>query len=534
MTPPVVISRNIFALTSAFALAAFAVGCKDEAVFVEKSRNVSSDDVKARAQNPENDGLKEKRNGAEGARNETEDAGNSKIVKSDERDSISSPGGTTDRTGGTVVKEQEGGSHGSDAGDKKNDDKKENPGDSGASNKDNDHNKNKDNTKSEIVHLDTTQKPGKVDILWVIDSSNSMSWAQTQLNSRFDSFARQLSDAKVDFRLGVTSIDACNFNLKTGAAIADSVCPDAEGISSGKDSNGNVFGPLRGEFLTDSVTGKKVLSPGADFLEAFKRIAMLGTDGSAFEHGLLSAKMAIQKSISGVNAGFLRNDANLQVIVLSDEEDDSIQMWCEDAWGNTSLDSHEKKDLSKCKTDGTSPFLDQYTPRFDGKRIPFALTGGAKGAPLTNHKFTADQFVTYMNDPSIKGAGKFRISAISSMKDEKGKVICQNAEIKNGPLESGTNYIKAAQLTGGAVQNICSTDWSQVMTKLGQNTSELASKMELVSGKIPLPGTLEVTVNGQVWDASRFEYGTQGNFLIFKVIPPADSQIHIAYKSAVN
>lgn len=524
MTSLFVISRNFFALTSAFALAAFAAGCKDETVFVEKSRNVSSEDVKARAQNPENDGLKEKRNGAEGARNETEDAGNSQIAKNDEPDSIASPGGTTDRTGGTVAKEQEGGSHGSDAGDKKANDKKENPPNPGE----------KDNTKSEIVQLDTTQKPGKVDILWVIDSSNSMSWAQNQLNSRFDSFARQLSDAKVDFRLGVTSIDACNFNLKTGAAIADSVCPDAEGISSGKDSNGHVFGPLRGEFLSDSITGKKVLSPGADFLEAFKRIAMVGIDGSAFEHGLLSAKMAIQKSISGVNAGFLRNDANLQVIVLSDEEDDSIQMWCEDAWGNTSLDSLGKKDLSKCKTDGTSPFLDQYTPRFDEKRIPFALTGGAKGAALTNHKFTADQFLSYMNDPSIKGIGKFRVSAITSIKDDKGKVICQNAEIKNGPLESGTNYIKAAQLTGGAVQNICSTDWSQVMTKLGQNTSELASKMELVSGKIPLPGTLEVTVNGQVWDASRFEYGAQGNFLIFKVIPPADSQIHIAYKSAVN
>ena len=126
------------------------------------------------------------------------------------------------------------------------------------------------------------------------------------------------------------------------------------------------------------------------------------------------------------------------------------------------------------------------------------------------------------------------MQSIGNRLPARGAATTQNAEIKNGPLESGTNYIKAAQLTGGAVQNICSTDWSQVMTKLGQNTSELASKMELVSGKIPLPGTLEVTVNGQVWDASRFEYGAQGNFLIFKVIPPADSQIHIAYKSAVN
>jgi hypothetical protein len=383
------------------------------------------------------------------------------------------------------------------------------------------------------VVFDTTQGQGKVDVLWVVDDSGSMEWAQEQLREKFEAFAQKLTQARVDFRVGVTSTDVCDINWTTdGKAKPDKYCPNKSDISPGAKVNGVMIGPAQGRLIKDSQTGSKVLSNSTpNFVQTFGRLSNLGTVGSGLEHGLTAARMAIEKAKSGVNADFLRNDAFLSVIVLSDEEDDGIQMHCEDAWGRTTLNAAGQKDLSKCKKGGNSPFLDAFGVE------PYALTlNPATGKVWTDYKFTADTFKSYLDDPTVKGPGKFRVSAITGLRGTGGAIDCSNPDVPadSGPLESGTNYIKAAQLTGGVVENICSPEWSQILGNIGQNVGELANKIALPANKVPFPGTLEVWVDGVKQPQANFAFESQGNFLVFKVIPASGAAIKVKYLETVN
>lgn len=379
----------------------------------------------------------------------------------------------------------------------------------------------------ETVIVQQTQPRAKVDILWVVDSSGSMAWAQNQLKSKFQSFAQKLKETRIDFQVGVTSLDVCQTDSTTGYAVANALCPSATYIPDAVKVGGKFVGSLRGSLQADPGSKKTILRDMPDFVEAFQRTALLGTKGSAFEHGLWAAKMAVEKSLpsGGENAGFVRPDASLSVIVLSDEEDDSVQMWCEDSYGRTSLDANGQKDANLCREGGSSPFLDAFGI------APYALMKSTKGVPLTTHKFTADQFNNWAADANVKGSGNFRVSAITGLRKQNGSIDCSMST--GGPEESGTNYIKAAQLTGGAVENICSSDWSSVLTNVGQNTVELATRISLPAGKIPFSGTLEVTVDGQVLDAMHYVYDASLHAVVFKSPPAMGAEVVVNYRETL-
>jgi hypothetical protein len=380
----------------------------------------------------------------------------------------------------------------------------------------------------DLVTVQLNQPRAKVDILWVVDSSGSMEWAQNQLRNQFQSFAEKLKDTRIDFQLGVTSADVCQVDSGTGAPLSDALCPDSNYMVSGVQVGKTYVGALRGTLQADPVSKKSILRDSSDFVQAFQRTAMLGTEGAGFEHGLWAAKMAVEKALQlGVNGntGFIRSDAALSVVVLSDEEDDSVQMWCEDAYGRTSLTSSGSKDLTLCRKDGRSPFLDAFG------MAPYAIMKSSNGAPLTTHKFTADQFKAWAESKSVKGAGNFRVSAITGLRNAQGQIDC--AGQSHGPKESGTNYIKAAQLTGGAVENICSPQWSSVLKNIGQNTVELATRVSLPAGRIPFAGTLEVKVDGQDLDAMQYSYDATLHAVVFKVPPAMGSEVIVSYRETL-
>jgi len=378
----------------------------------------------------------------------------------------------------------------------------------------------------EWVNVQLSQPRAKVDILWVVDSSGSMAWAQNQLKDKFQSFAQKLKDTRIDFQVGVTSVDVCQVDSSTGYAVPDALCPSGSYIPDGVKVGGKIVGPLRGTLQADPVSKRSILRDTSDFVEAFQRTAMLGTKGSAFEHGLWAAKLAVEKALSKgtENQGFIRNDAALSVVVLSDEEDDSVQMWCEDAYGRTSLTADGKKDLNLCREGGRSPFLDAFGI------APYALMKTSKGLPVTTHKYTADQFKDWAANANVKGTGNFRVSAITGLRGQDGRLDCAKTD---GPEESGTNYIKAAQLTGGAVENICSSDWSSVLRNIGQNTVELATRVSLPAGRIPYEGALEVRVDGQVLNAMHYTYDSSLHAVVFKAPPAMGSEVIVSYRETL-
>jgi hypothetical protein len=143
------------------------------------------------------------------------------------------------------------------------------------------------------------------DILFVIDDSCSMEDEQTALGPQLDSFLSYANTQGVDYQIAVTTTDVDN---------------------SGPTRRGGSYcaynGGKRGQFV--ECDGQRIITrttPNASTL--FNRIVTaLGSDGSGSERGLEAAYLALSDpTINTWNAGFLRTDAALAVILVSDEED---------------------------------------------------------------------------------------------------------------------------------------------------------------------------------------------------------------------
>lgn len=131
-----------------------------------------------------------------------------------------------------------------------------------------------------------------VDVLWIVDNSGSMSAAVGQVKSNFQSFMTEFSKMDLDYQLGVVTTDMDN-----------------------PAQAGRLQGPEGITYVTPD-------TPDAE--NVFAAMIDQGIMGSGDEKGLLAAKSALTDPLlSGHNAGFLREDAALAVIVVTDEDDSS-------------------------------------------------------------------------------------------------------------------------------------------------------------------------------------------------------------------
>lgn len=130
---------------------------------------------------------------------------------------------------------------------------------------------------TEVFHQ--PEVSASADVLFVVDNSCSMEEEQGRLASNFDAFVEVLSASYADFQLGVITTD-----------VED-------------------LGALQGELYTRDTP---------DLAAQFKETVMVGTRGSKDEQGFENALLALQ-----YNPQFLRKDARLNVVFLSDEDDHS-------------------------------------------------------------------------------------------------------------------------------------------------------------------------------------------------------------------
>lgn len=133
-----------------------------------------------------------------------------------------------------------------------------------------------------------------VDILFIIDNSGSMLDDQQQLADNFARFIEEASqgNGSVDFHIGITSTDV----ISTGAAA------------------GRLLG--NPTFLENTTR---------DLEAIFAERANVGIDGTGLELGLEAMRLALSEPLLGrENADFLRPEAALSVIVVSDEEDSAF------------------------------------------------------------------------------------------------------------------------------------------------------------------------------------------------------------------
>ena len=157
----------------------------------------------------------------------------------------------------------------------------------------------------------------KMDILFVIDDSGSMGQEQDNLAANFPQFVSVLESftnadgALIDYHVGVTTTGVSkSWSMQTIPGL-----PPIPESQSGDD------GRLRGG-ASCGMSGGWLARGDADVTGKFSCAASVGTDGPVDEMPLEGLRLALtDRMADGSNAGFLREDALLAVVILTDEED---------------------------------------------------------------------------------------------------------------------------------------------------------------------------------------------------------------------
>ncbi|MCB9688937.1 MAG: hypothetical protein H6735_28100 [Alphaproteobacteria bacterium] len=294
-----------------------------------------------------------------------------------------------------------------------------------------------------------TQAPNdEVDLLFVIDDSNSMREEQEALIRGFTDFMFELEEANSKFHLAVLSTSA--------------------------DSDDPQRGKLRGN--------PPYLTVDDDYLRGFAGRAAVGINGSDKEKGLEAAAAALSPDmVDGPNAGFLRDDANLLITFVSDEED------CSD---EGVLDGYDS-DACYANSDFLHPvddYIQQYVDAKHGQR----------------EKVTVSAIIT----PAT------------------GDPACDSGA-------AGYRYAYATHELHGTIGNICQSDWSSMLYDLGLTASGVITVFELRWNA--RPETIEVTVNEEpvAGDAANgWTYDDPTHSIEFHGtgVPPRGAEIVVRYE----
>lgn len=283
----------------------------------------------------------------------------------------------------------------------------------------------------------------QVDILWVIDNSTSMTEEQDTLARGFASFTGQMEASGTDFHIGVISTSFDYADTTRGVLIGDP------------------------PYLTNA----------DDYEEEFKIRAQMGIGGSDKEKGLEASAWALSPTMTtGPNAGFLRTDAQLLVVVVSDEEDCSDEGALEGQPANACYLQDEK----------LVPVY-EYVAFFQGL------------------KATPDMV---------------QVGAIVGVQDG----ACEDAFPSD-------RYALVAGLTGGLLGDICLSDWSSMLTELGLTATGVRNAFQLTHGAVV--ETLVVMVDGVEvpQSATTWTYSPDTWFVTFapEAVPERGAEITAEY-----
>lgn len=297
--------------------------------------------------------------------------------------------------------------------------------------------------KSDQTDNFTQAKNPKIDILFIVDDSGSMSDNQRDLGRNFKSFIQLAQTFNVDFQIGVTTTDI-----------------------------GSSPNPFGGKFTPGELRGSpKIMTNSTPNLETiFQQNVNVGTNGSAKEAGLEAARLALSHPLitTGANKGFLRTDASLAVIAVSDEPDQS-------------------------------PQAVQYYINF------------------------------FRNIKGVRNVDQFRFSAVIGYDPQTKQNQCSKSGAGGSASASSQGrYLAVANGTRGVAASICQ-DWAGTLRQLGALSFGLRSQFFLT--RPADPQTVQVKINGNTVPSTDWTYDATSNSVVFKKPPTAGATISINYRA---
>jgi len=266
---------------------------------------------------------------------------------------------------------------------------------------------------------------GKVDILIVSDNSASMSFEQNKMAIRLANFVQTLDSQNVNYRIAVTTTD-----------IQDSNNPPRSANQDGALQNGRLVQMSGGRFFISKENTPNQSERINLFMSAVKRPETLHCESfllatpvpsdSAYkqncpspdERGLYAASLTVANNYNS----FIRSDAHLAVIILSDED---VRSGLYNSYTAFALDQR----------DTVSYLLGLVNQRYPGKNL-----------------------------------------RVHSLIVKPGDVTCksnQDAQMSGRVGSSfGLIYQQASQMTNGIIGDICANDYSSQLIGIANNIGE--------------------------------------------------------------
>jgi hypothetical protein len=302
----------------------------------------------------------------------------------------------------------------------------------------------------------------KVDILWVVDSSGSMAPKQARLAANFQGFINQLVTANppIDFHIAVTTTDTDDVNVRgrlrrwsLGAASEDYIACEPQ--------PGGAVSCNTGANLATAIT-------------AFGQMAAVGINGSATERGLLAAYLALTNPVNISTAAvdrFVRPDAALYVVIVSDEDDSS----CTPMTRQTTCTADPG---CRCAPDRTLAGVGAWGPTDYFVRFFETYKGYGNGDSVALAAIVA---IDEEPVPSQFGDPNPHTGCCKALDGG----ACPTSGSNDGGFEisyTGARYLKVAAETGGVSVSICENDFSGALASLGYAASGLRQEFRLSRG----------------------------------------------------
>lgn len=328
----------------------------------------------------------------------------------------------------------------------------------------------------------------KVDILWVVDSSGSMAPKQARLAASFNGFINQLVTANppIDFHIAVVTTDTDD------PAQRGALRPWTLGPRSG-DHIACIPQMAGGTLCNTSTT---VAGATASAAQAFDQMSLVGTSGSAQERGLLAVYLALTNAANistPSSEKFIRSDAALYVIVVSDEDDSSCnplvsQIVCTaDPGCRCASDTALSGANAYGSTAYFTRFLETYKGYGNAELVALAAVVALDG--------DADSGVPSQFGELVQHVGCCRSTSGAPCPKSGTNAALPGSGIEVGYY--GSRYLKVAADTGGVAVSICEGDgadagisdagFSGALASLGYAASGLRKEFRLLRGPDLLP-----------------------------------------------
>lgn len=352
-----------------------------------------------------------------------------------------------------------------------------------------------------LYHFDNNVSVGggKVDILIVDDNSASMSFEQKNLASRFSGFISQLESNSVDYRIGITTTDISsnvsntsnnypraingNGSFQDGNLIAFGsgvpyLTPSSAGSQSGRVSLFNNTIVRQETLQCEQFIANWVQNYGVSGINTNEYAQQyLANCPSGDERGIFAANLVVKKN----PGSFIRSDAHLAIIFLSDEDERS------------------------------------------------GLYGSGQGYALSDD----DQPNTLIqNISSTYGSGK-SVSVHAIVVKDNSCLSVQNHQSLGNPAVAATNGIVSGSLGSayltfpnngwGKAVDICFNDYT---SQLGQISSNIIDRINSASLACSNPQNLVVTISSS---DSSITWTQQGSEIRFNKQLPAGTSVHLTY-----